>query len=284
MMSSGGKRKADYQPCASNSSSKANRRPPISGRLSRRSNENTGNAAHPKHADQRKPPPPRPTSDDSSFASVPPSSLMPNSLWAAALDFLSFREIRSTRFVSKRFAQEIPPHIQHLHIFHRSEMDVPSAQRYSAVRSVNVFCFISGVGVDPTFHLIHPDVFFKAVFFIQAFPSLETTFIGGIINGKRELYHSYDMDYELYESAGDDYADCLNVLHLAIESRALKQNIRFRISHLYFPLHFERQESSRAKLTEFLRSLGASVPNDDWEDDLDNLPSDHPYNNWSDIE
>lgn len=208
---------------------------------------------------------------------------MTNSLWAASLDFLPFREVKSTRLVSKRFAHEIPQHVQHLHVFHKSELDVPSARRYSAVRSVNVLCFISGVGIDPTFHLIHPDVFIKAVFFIQAFPSLERTFIGGVVNGKRELYHSHDMEYELYENCGDDYADCLNVLYSAIESRALSRDIRFQISKLYFPLHFHRHESSCAKLTEFLRSLGASVPDDDWEDNLDNLPSDHPYNNRSDI-
>lgn len=210
---------------------------------------------------------------------------MTNSLWAASLDFLSYKEVRSVRMVSKRFGREISEHIQHLHIFHPSELDVPSARRYSAVRSVNVFCFISGVGVDSTFHLIHPDIFIKAVFFIQAFPSLERAFIGGVVNGKRELYHSYDMEYELYENVcGDDYADCLNVLYSAIESRALSRDVRFQISNLYFPLHFHRHESSRAKLTDFLRSLGASVPDDDWEDDLDNLPSDHPYNNWSDVE
>ena len=184
------------------------------------------------------------------------------------------------RFVSKIFAQEIPEHIQHLHVHHSSELDVPSARRYSAVRSVNIFCFISGVGIDPDpiFHLIHPDIISRAVYFIQAFPRLERTFIGGMVNGKRELYHSYDMEHELYEnSCGDDYGDCLIVLQSAIETRALSRDVRFQISHLYFPLQFHRHENSRVKLTKFLRSLGASVPDDDWEDNLDHLPSDHPY-------
>ena len=103
--------------------------------------------------------------------------------------------------------------MQHLHIHHSSELDVLSARPYSAVRFINVFCFITGEVEDPPQHQIHPDIFSRAIFFIQTFPKLESVFIGGMINGKRELYHSYDEDYDLYEfHVGDDFADCLNVL------------------------------------------------------------------------
>lgn len=204
---------------------------------------------------------------------------MPESLWGKVLDFLTYKEIRCSRLVSRMFAKEIPQYVQHLHIHHSSELDVLSARPYSAVRFINVFCFITGEVEDPPQHQIHPDIFSRAIFFIQTFPKLESVFIGGMINGKRELYHSYDEDYDLYEfHVGDDFADCLNVLYSAIKSRALNADIRFRITHLYFPLHFQRHQNSREKLTKFLRSLGANVPDDNWTDEWDasTLPTDHP--------
>lgn len=66
------------------------------------------------------------------------ASILPATKWGAALDFLTYQEVRTTLFVSKMFRMEAVQYVQVLSTSKHSELDVPSAGRFPNISHVNM--------------------------------------------------------------------------------------------------------------------------------------------------
>ena len=66
------------------------------------------------------------------------ASLLPATKWGAAMDFLTYQEVRTTLLVSKMFRKEAVQYVQVLSTSKPSELDVPSALRFKNVAHINI--------------------------------------------------------------------------------------------------------------------------------------------------
>ena len=126
-------------------------------------------------------------------SSSPPLHL-PAPVWGRVLDHMPYQEVRSALLVCKSIADEAVRYVHTLNIMRDSELDIPAARRFPNVQHVNVLCLIkeNEHSRDWTDQTIFSCITARAtVPFIQIFPRLSSIFVGGLVNGNRRLYSSY---------------------------------------------------------------------------------------------
>ena len=139
------------------------------------------------------------TSDDDSDRKASKTQASPRSgqlhlpppVWGHVLDYMTYQEVRSALLVCKVIAHEAVRCVHTLNILRDCELDVPSARRFSNVKHVNILCLIKENDESHRFRdqtIISYTTPITSVPFLQIFPRLSTIFIGGVINGEKELH------------------------------------------------------------------------------------------------
>lgn len=112
----------------------------------------------------------------------PPSiPRLPPPVWGHVMDYMHYQDVRSALLVSKTMAREVTAYVHTLNIMESSQLDIPSARRFSNnVQNINILCLLRQT--EDNYHdTISEDAARRISPFLSIFPILKRAFVGGAL-------------------------------------------------------------------------------------------------------
>ena len=126
-------------------------------------------------------------------------SLLPAALIGSILDFMPYKDLRTSLLVGKFMAVGVAKEVKTLNIMRSSELVIPAARRFTNVTEVICLCLMKP---PPPEEALSVDTALRIVPFLSAFPELKSAFLGGYLwhvphedSMPEFVRYEYDMDH-----------------------------------------------------------------------------------------
>lgn len=154
---------------------------------------------------------------------------LPAPVWGSILNYLPYKDVRTSLLVCKTIANDAVNYVQTLNIFRGSELCIRASQKRFApnATSVNIYCFLDTS--SSTRDTLAQECMWQIVPFLSSFPKLKNVYLGGY-----DQQRGFSIDYYCYSAAfgGVDEEEALLYLNFvdsllgAFQAGALPSNLK----------------------------------------------------------